>query len=116
MGQQRCRTRQAQGLTTDTALLLGGTGLYREAGYVALSRGRVHNAVHLLHGPDQLAPETEPCQPHQRPTTAHPNHPHDELAKSLRSVRAQTMASDLLDTTARASRPSAAPLRDRIRE
>ena len=107
---------QAQGLTTDTALLLGGSGLYREAGYVALSRGRVHNAVHLLDGPDQLAPETEPCQPHPRPTTAHPNHPHDELAKTLRTTRAQAMASDVLDTTAQTSRPSATPRSERGRE
>jgi ATP-dependent exoDNAse (exonuclease V) alpha subunit len=31
---------QTQGLTVDRALLLGSTSLYREAGYVGLSRGR----------------------------------------------------------------------------
>ena len=66
---------QAQGLTTDTALLLGGSGLYREAGYVALSRGRIHNAVHLVDRPDRLAPETEPCQPRPRPTDCSPRPP-----------------------------------------
>jgi conjugative relaxase-like TrwC/TraI family protein len=107
---------QAQGLTTDTALLLGASGLYREAGYVALSRGRSLNAVHLLDGPDHLAPETEPCQPHPRPTTAHPDHPRVELVRVLGTTRAQAMASDLLKTTAQIFRPAAAPLRDRVRE
>jgi ATP-dependent exoDNAse (exonuclease V) alpha subunit len=104
---------QAQGLTTDTTLLLGSSGLYREAGYVALSRGRVHNAVHLVEGPDRLAPETEPCQPRPRPTTAHPDHQPDELATSLRTTRAQAMASDLLDTASRTARPAPATAHDR---
>lgn len=33
---------QAEGLTVDQALLLGTSGLYREAGYVGLSRARAH--------------------------------------------------------------------------
>ena len=52
---------QAQGLTTDTALLLGGSGLYREAGYVALSRGRHLNAVHLPPGQTGSTPTPSPA-------------------------------------------------------
>ena len=104
---------QAQGLTTDTALLLGGSGLYREAGYVALSRGRSLNAVHLAAGPDRLDPDTEPCQPRPRPTTTHADHQPDELAKTLRTTRAQAMASDLLDTASRTARPAPATAHDR---
>ena len=50
---------QAQGLTTGTALLLGGDHLYREAGYVGLSRGRTHNAVYLADQPDNLTDHIE---------------------------------------------------------
>ena len=39
---------QAQGLTCDQALLLGSDVLYREAGYVALSRSRQRNDIHLV--------------------------------------------------------------------
>ena len=59
---------RAQGLTTDTALLLGGSGLYREAGYVALSRGRVHNAVHLVE-------RARPARPRDRAVPAPPAAP-----------------------------------------
>jgi hypothetical protein len=47
---------QAQGLTTGRALVLGNDSLYRESGYVALSRGRVRNDLHLAHWSDNLDP------------------------------------------------------------
>jgi conjugative relaxase-like TrwC/TraI family protein len=40
---------QAQGLTVDRAFLLGSDALYREAGYVGLSRGRHDNHLYLTH-------------------------------------------------------------------
>jgi conjugative relaxase-like TrwC/TraI family protein len=39
---------KAQGLTCDTALLLGDEHLFAEAGYVALSRGRQENRIYTL--------------------------------------------------------------------
>ncbi len=38
---------KAQGATVDVALLFGGGGLTREAGYVGLSRGRVANHLYV---------------------------------------------------------------------
>jgi conjugative relaxase-like TrwC/TraI family protein len=43
---------RAQGITVDTALVYGTAALSKEAGYVALSRGRVAN--HLFASPDDL--------------------------------------------------------------
>ena len=42
---------QSQGMTCEQALLLGSDALYREAGYVGLSRGRQRNDLHLVDGP-----------------------------------------------------------------
>lgn len=41
---------KAQGATTDRAFLLGSDQLYREAGYVGLSRGRVSNELFVVSG------------------------------------------------------------------
>jgi ATP-dependent exoDNAse (exonuclease V) alpha subunit len=58
---------KAQGMTVDRCLVLGTDDLYREAGYVALSRGRVANVLYavgsrgidrdLTHAPQRTAPE-----------------------------------------------------------
>ena len=45
---------QAQGLTVDRVFLLADTGLYREAGYVGLSRARHRSELHLNDAPDNL--------------------------------------------------------------
>jgi ATP-dependent exoDNAse (exonuclease V) alpha subunit len=45
---------QAQGLTTDRTFLLGNSALYREVGYVGLSRARHRAELHLTSRPDQL--------------------------------------------------------------
>ena len=90
---------QAQGLTTDAALLLGGDHLYREAGYVALSRGRTRNAIYLADQPDNLThcPEL----PHSPPREGADNRdPHAALTRALNTDRAQTMASQLLRSSA----------------
>ncbi len=41
---------KGQGSTVDRAFLLGGDGLYREAGYTGLSRGRTSNDLYLVKG------------------------------------------------------------------
>jgi ATP-dependent exoDNAse (exonuclease V) alpha subunit len=46
---------QVQGLMVDRALLLGSTSLYREAGYVGLSRGRRDNQLFLTDQVDDFA-------------------------------------------------------------
>lgn len=45
---------KAQGATVDVALLYGTAALTREAGYVALSRGRTANHLYVPDGTDQL--------------------------------------------------------------
>ena len=42
---------KAQGATVDVALLYGTAGLTREAGYVALSRGRTANHLYVADDP-----------------------------------------------------------------
>src|SRR5690606_1187282 len=42
---------KAQGMTVDRCLTLGTDDLYREAGYVALSRGRTANILYAVGGP-----------------------------------------------------------------
>ena len=52
---------KGQGSTVDRAFVLGGDGLYREAGYTGLSRGRASNDIYLVEGGsfevDSHAPE-----------------------------------------------------------
>ena len=86
---------QAQGLTTGAALLLGGDHLYREAGYVALSRGRDHNATYLAERPDNLTDLAETTHTPQRPDPDAYD-PHVALVLAIEASRRQTMAIDLL--------------------
>lgn len=49
LGYGYCLTiHKAQGVTVDAAFLLGSDALYREAGYVGLSRGRLSNALYVV--------------------------------------------------------------------
>ena len=51
---------EAQGATCDLALLWGSDDLYAEAGYTALTRGRLQNRVFVLEasgGHEHLPPE-----------------------------------------------------------
>jgi conjugative relaxase-like TrwC/TraI family protein len=45
---------KAQGSTVDRAFLLGSETLYREAGYVGLSRGRIRNDLYVVASDDDL--------------------------------------------------------------
>ncbi|MGI9156460.1 MAG: hypothetical protein ACR2FG_07460 [Marmoricola sp.] len=60
---------QAQGLTCQRAMLLGSDALYREAGYVGLSRGRQRNDLHLVERAAADNPEQELCRAPGGPTT-----------------------------------------------
>jgi conjugative relaxase-like TrwC/TraI family protein len=61
---------KAQGITCDHALLLGSDELYRESGYVGLSRGRDSNRIYAVstapdpeaHIPKHLRAEREPLE------------------------------------------------------
>jgi len=85
---------QAQGLTVDRAFLLGSDSLYREAGYVALSRGRHDNRLYLTGQPDHFT-HTDPAveQPHLN--TEQPRSPLEMITAALRRSKAQDMAHEL---------------------
>ncbi len=76
---------KAQGMTTGRAFVLGTEDLYREWGYVALSRGRTANHLYLTaptNDRDEIAP-TEPTT--DRLTT---------LTRALQRSRGQQLATD----------------------
>ncbi len=85
---------QAQGLTCQRAMLLGSDALYREAGYVGLSRGRQRNDLHLVERAAPDNPEQELCHA--------PRRTDDDIDAALTAVRdalgrsrAQSLAHDL---------------------
>jgi len=84
---------QAQGLTVDRVFLLGNTGLYREAGYVGLSRARHRSEMHLNDALDDLAHTEDDLD---RPS-APPEHvaPLEAIARALQRSKAQRAAHDL---------------------
>jgi len=84
---------QSQGMTCDRALLLGSDALYREAGYVGLSRGRQRNDLHLMDRPAENDPGREDCHARHRPA--------EDVEDALESIRtalarsrAQSLAND----------------------
>lgn len=99
---------KAQGMTTGTAFVLGSDDLYREAGYVALSRGRRENHLYLV------APDTEP---RENARTVSVSTPMTAATRALTRSSAQTMAADAPLLSELADRPTG-PLRaerDRLR-
>jgi len=80
---------KAQGATVETALLYGTGALTREAGYVALSRGRAANHLYV------------PDNPVDERTWAVDDARHlDRLAARLAVRRSQTLATRQLPRTA----------------
>jgi hypothetical protein len=75
---------KGQGATVDRAFLLGGDGLYREAGYTGLSRGRASNDVYLVAGGSFLDEDHDRRAPGRDPIAA--------LTSSLNRSRAQQLA------------------------
>ena len=81
---------KSQGLTCDRALLLGNDALYRELGYVGLSRGRLGNHLYVV---SRDADET----PEHNTTHLEPK-PIELVTSALKRSRAQQLAIDTLDT------------------
>ena len=80
---------KAQGLTCDRAFTLGSDSLYREQGYVAMSRGRLCNHLYIV-GPRPLDPDSAAHAP-TRDRSA------DELLPAgLATSKAQNLAVDHL--------------------
>jgi len=77
---------KAQGLTTDRAFVLGDDSMYREWGYVAMSRGREENRLYIVMGDgggrDDVGGAIE--RPHEV----------DQLVRSLERSRAKSLAFD----------------------
>lgn len=92
---------KSQGMTADRTHVLGTDELYREWGYVALSRGRIGNHLYLVapasRERDEIAPNHEP-----------PRDPYEEAVRSLLGSRAQRMALDQAADTELLARPTAA--------
>jgi len=92
---------KSQGMTTDRTHVLGTDELYREWGYVALSRGRIGNHLYLVAPAslerDEIAPNHEP-----------PRDPYEQAARNLLGSRAQRMALDQAADTELLARPTAA--------
>jgi conjugative relaxase-like TrwC/TraI family protein len=81
----------AQGLTADSAFLLADTGLSKELGYTALSRGRKTNHLYLTEQLESPHAEYAPVEPARDPLA--------RLTTMLATSSAQQLASEL-DPTA----------------
>lgn len=81
---------KAQGMTTEKAFVLGDETLYREWGYVAMSRGKQSNSLYVVAGVDpereELGGEIE--------TVADPT---SELIRALGRSRAKDLAVDVYE-------------------
>jgi hypothetical protein len=80
---------KAQGLTCARAFTLGSDTLYREQGYVAMSRGRLGNHLYVV-GPRPLDPDSAAHAP------TRDRSPQELLAAGLATSKAQTLAVDYL--------------------
>jgi conjugative relaxase-like TrwC/TraI family protein len=95
---------KAQGLTCDRALLLGNDALYRELGYVGLSRGRLGNHLYVVGRDPAETPE------HTSPRLQ--RDPLEVVTDALRRSRAQRLA---IDTAPAPQSDLGTVLRDRDR-
>jgi hypothetical protein len=80
---------KAQGQTFDRAHVLGAGGLYREWGYVALSRGREANTFYIT------APEHDTSRERSHGPPEPPRDARQDGQRGLERSRAQTAATDL---------------------
>jgi conjugative relaxase-like TrwC/TraI family protein len=92
---------KAQGMTTDRAFMLATDDIYKEWGYVAMSRGRLENRLYLaINDPNRL---TEDLDMPPEPTTDAML----DLTAALEQPKGQYLAHDQLATTgSAASRPA----------
>ncbi|MDP8930632.1 MAG: ATP-binding domain-containing protein, partial [Actinomycetota bacterium] len=99
---------KAQGLTCDATFVLGSDEIYREWGYVALSRGRLTNRLYLLGEPETDEPDDpthpEALEPDDRT-------PAEVLAAHLKRSHQQALALDHGGPVAATPVPSSSPTR-----
>lgn len=81
---------KAQGMTTERAFVLGDETLYREWAYVAMSRGKEHNALYVVTGID---PERDDVGGE----VAGVSDPTAELIRALGRSRAKDLALDVYE-------------------
>lgn len=81
---------KAQGMTTERAFILGDETLYREWGYVAMSRGKESNSLYVVAGSD---PEREELGGQ----VAGVEDPMAELVRALGRSRAKDLAVDVYE-------------------
>jgi conjugative relaxase-like TrwC/TraI family protein len=84
---------KAQGATVEVALVYGSSALTREAGYVALSRGRTANHLYITDTSDQPQRTDADRSPWLDPVDL------DRLATQLTTSRAQMLATEQLPKT-----------------
>lgn len=98
---------RAQGLTTGHTYTLGGPELYREAAYVAASRGRDEN--HLYYVTSQQHNQALSELLHTKPPENNDTPPAAELAGVLTRTGAQNLAT-IMETGEKAAQPHTAPV------
>lgn len=96
---------KAQGMTSERTYVLGGSELFREWGYVAMSRGRLENRFYVVAPAARERDEIAPSDPERSPTSS--------LTRALSQSRAQTAASDAALASSLASTPTAELVRQR---
>ncbi len=89
---------KSQGMTTGRAFVLGTEELYREWGYVALSRGRIENRLYVVAPEPHERDEYAPHEPRREPLEA--------ITSALARSRAQHMALDVDEQLRLAALPS----------
>jgi hypothetical protein len=82
---------KAQGLTCDRSFTLGTDELYRELGYVAMSRGRASNQLYVV-GPLPIEPDSQPHAPSRERNA-------DDVLSGLSTSRAKALAVDRIEGT-----------------
>jgi hypothetical protein len=97
---------KAQGVTVDEALVLGTDALYREWGYVAMSRGRHSNRLYVVAGQPELE---DPVRRDEN------RNPVERITQSLARSEAQISATDAVAHSA-VTRMSSEQLVTRIRD
>lgn len=80
---------KAQGMTTDRAFVLGDDSMYREWGYVAMSRGREENRLYVVMGEGSDRDDVGGAI--ERPYEV------DQLVRSLERSRAKSLAYEMND-------------------
>jgi conjugative relaxase-like TrwC/TraI family protein len=95
---------KSQGLTCDATFVLGSDDIYREWGYVALSRGRTDNRLYLTASDHEQVDDPTHPEVHQPDLRT----PTQRLTAELTRSHQQTLALDHLPDPQPADRPAAA--------